>query len=134
VQKYQTHNSCRQTWVPRWFRDLLVAYITECNSFFGINHFHSVDRKLSFQFLKPARVYSFLSKRIAVWLGLKTQLKFSTLPSFGSYRLYTAQRKGRVPSAFSGIFKRFQGCGGSARPQRQVCWVGIAFLSRSGRN
>jgi hypothetical protein len=57
VQKYQTHNFCLPLQVPKWFRELLPAYITECNYFFGINHFHSVDRKHSFQFLKPARVY-----------------------------------------------------------------------------
>ena len=36
---------------------LVLAYITECNHFFGINRFHSVETGSScFQFLKPARV------------------------------------------------------------------------------
>ena len=63
MQKFQTHNSFDPGWVLKWLRELLVAYIIECNYFFGINHFHSVDRKLSSQFLKPARVYLFLSKK-----------------------------------------------------------------------
>ena len=42
-------------WVKK---SLLHAYITECNHFFGINHFHSVEPgSIRFQFLKPERVF-----------------------------------------------------------------------------
>ena len=76
MQKFQTHNSFDPGWVLKWLCELLVAYITECNYFFGINRFHSVDRKLSFQFLKPARVYLFLSKkRSGAGFDLKKQGK-----------------------------------------------------------
>ena len=109
MQKYQTHNSCRQTWVPRWFRDLLVAYITECNSFFGINHFHSVDRKLSFQFLKPARVYSFFIKKDRSVARSQNPIKILDTPQLRKLQVVHCPEKRQGSVRFFWDFQTFSG-------------------------